>query len=92
MLFVATLTHSPEHCFMRPENAKAAEENRKFFERRKEIEKETGVKFLAAYICPNEHTYYIVLETDNYKNVHKALGPVMTMNHVGKITPVYPVE
>jgi hypothetical protein len=84
MLFVATLTHSPEHCFMRPENAKAAEENTKFFERRAEIEKETGVKFLAAY--------YIILETDNYKGVHKALGPIMTTHHVGKITPVYPVE
>jgi hypothetical protein len=92
MLFIATLTHSPENCLSRPENAKAAQENRKFWERRAEIEKETGVKFLAAYVAPNEHTFYVILETDNYKGISRALGPIMLTHHMGRITPVMTLE
>ena len=88
MLFVAVLKHSPENCFGRVENAEAAEELREQWKKRDEIRKEAGVKVIGAYINPNEHTFYYILETDDYKGVSKLLGPPMLTHHTAKITPV----
>jgi hypothetical protein len=92
MLFMAVLKHSPEHCLMRPENAEAREELRKRFLRREELQKETGVKVLGAYVNPNEHTFYWIIETDDYRNVSRYLGPPLLTYHSAKITPVIKVE
>ena len=49
MLLVAILTHSPENCFMRPENAKAAREASEVFERMEETAKKLGVKLILCF-------------------------------------------
>lgn len=92
MLFVAILKHSPENCCMRPENAKASEEARKWFENIEELEKKTGVKLLGGYLNPNEHTAYFILETDDYAGVSRFLGPQLLTYRSAKITPVVKIE
>ena len=92
MLFIAILKHSPENCFMRPENAKASEEPRKRFENIEELEKKTGVKLLGAYMNINEHTAYFILETDDYTGVSRFLGPQLLTHRSAKITPVIKME
>lgn len=92
MLFVAILKHSPEHCFARPENAEAMEEARKRWLGREELQKETGVKVLGVYINPNEHTFYYILESDDYLKVTRFLGPPLLTHHSAKITPVVKLE
>jgi hypothetical protein len=41
------------------------------------------------YLNSNEHTFYFILEADNFLNISKFLGvdPVLT-HHTAKITPV----
>ena len=92
MLFIAILKHSPENCFMRPENAKAREEVGKWFENMEELEKKTGVKLLGGYMNPNEHTSYFILETDDYTGVSRFLGPQLLTYRSAKITPVIKIE
>jgi len=87
MLFVAVLTHTPESCLMRPEHAKAYEELIKNWENTKKL-----VKVLGGYVNPNEHTFFIILEADNYASVTRALGPPMLTYHTGKITPVITMD
>jgi len=88
VLFVAILTHTPENCFGRPEHAKAFEEIKKSWAERERLQRETGVKVIGAYINPNEHTFFFVLDTDKYENVARFLGPTMLIHHSAKITPV----
>jgi hypothetical protein len=88
MLFMAILKHSPENCFARPENVEAVEEIRRRFSRLDEFEKEAGVKLLGAYLNSNEHTFYFVLESDDYSSVSRFLGGPMLTYHTAKITPV----
>jgi len=88
MLFVAILTHSPENCFMRPENAKAAKEASEIFEKMEGTAKKLGVKLIGDYVNMNEHTLYFIFETDNYAAVSKVLGPPLLTYHTAKITPV----
>jgi len=92
MLFVAVLTHTPESCLMRPEHAKAYEELVRNWENKEKLEKETGVKILGSYVNPNEHTFFMILEADNYGNVIRALGPPILTYHRGKITPVITMD
>jgi len=92
MLFVAILKHSPEHCWARPENAKAMDEARKRWQEREKVQKEIGVKILGAYVNPNEHTFYYILESDDYMKVTRFLGPPLLTYHSAKITPVVTIE
>ena len=51
-----------------------------------------NVKILGAYICPNEHTFYFILESDDYEAISKFLKPPMLTHHSAKISPVITVE
>lgn len=88
MLLIAILKHAPEHCLARSENAEAREAILKHSANIEELEKKTGVKMLGAYVCPNEHTFYFILETDDYQGVRDFLGNEMLTHHTAKITPV----
>ena len=89
MIFIAQLTHSPELCFGRPEHKEKAKELMEFMENMEKYEKEAGVKMHGFYLNANEHTFYFILEGDNYIKISKFLGvgPVLT-HHTAKITPV----
>jgi hypothetical protein len=93
MFFIAKLTHSPELCFGRPEHKEIAHELMEFMENMEKYEKEAGVKRHGFYLASNEHTFYFILEADNFSKVSKFLGvgPVLT-HHTAKITPVVTLE
>jgi hypothetical protein len=93
MFFIAQLTHSPELCFGRPEHKERAKELMEFMKNIAKYEKEAGVKVHGFYLNANEHTFFMVLESDKYLNVSKFLGckPILT-HHTAKITPVVTLE
>jgi hypothetical protein len=93
MIFIAQLTHPPELCFGRPEHKEIAGELMEFMENMERYEKEAGVKKLGFYLNSNEHTFYFILEADNFLKVSKFLGvgPILT-HHTAKITPVVSLE
>ena len=93
MIFIAQLTHPPELCFGRPEHKEKAKELMEFMENMEKYEKEAGVKMHGFYLNANEHTFYFILEADNYLKISKFLGvgPVLT-HHTAKITPVVALE
>ncbi len=88
MLFVATLKHSPENCLMRPENQDAAKAILEHMKDLDKLQKETGVYLRGSYVSPIEHTFYFILETDDFSGVHKFFGDDMLIRHTAKITPV----
>ncbi|MHA2394511.1 MAG: DUF3303 domain-containing protein [Promethearchaeota archaeon] len=92
-IFIAQLTHSPELCFGRPEHKEKAKDLMEFMENMEKYEKEAGVKKHGFYLNSNEHTFYFILEADNFLKVSKFLGfgPVLT-HHTAKITPVVTLE
>jgi len=93
LIFIAQLTHSPELCFGRPEHKEKAKELMEFMENMEKYGKEAGVKVHGFYLNANEHTFYFILEADNYLKISKFLGvgPVLT-HHTAKITPVVTLE
>lgn len=52
-----------------------------------------GVTMHGFYLNSNEHTFYFILEAENFLNISKFLGvdPVLT-HHTAKITPVVTLE
>jgi hypothetical protein len=93
MFFIAQLTHPPELCFGRPEHKEEAKEMMEFMENMEKYEKEAGVKKHGFFLNSNEHTFYFILEADNFFKVSTFLGarPVLT-HHTAKITPVVTLE
>ena len=93
MIFIAQLTHPPELCFGRPEHKEIAQELMEFMENMEKYEKEAGVKKHGFYLNSNEHTFYFILEADNFLKISKFLGvgPLLT-HHTAKITPVVSLE
>ncbi len=70
MLFVVTHEHTPELCPSDdPTPAhKLADESHI---------KESGVEVIGAWVAPPEHTFYLVLEADDYGHVVRYLRPMM---------------
>jgi L-rhamnose mutarotase len=93
LFFIAQLTHSPELCFGRPEHKEKYKELMEFMENMGKYENEAGVKKHGFYLNSNEHTFFFILEADNYLQISKFLGfgPVLT-HHTAKITPVATLE
>ena len=56
-------------------------------------ERAAGVKLHGFYLNANEHTFYFIIEADNYLKLSKFLGvgPILT-HHTAKITPVATLE
>jgi L-rhamnose mutarotase len=93
LIVIAQLTHSPELCFGRPEHKENYNELKDFMENMEKYEKEAGVKKHGFYLNSNEHTFYFIIEADNYRKISKFLGysPLLT-HHTAKITPVVTLE
>ena len=88
MLFMVTLKHTPENCFHRPENKEAEKAILEHMKDLEKLQKETGVILRGSYVSPMEHTFYFILETDDYRGVHKFFGDDMLIRHTAKISPV----
>lgn len=93
MIIIAQLTHSPELCFGRPEHKEKYNELLEFMENMDKYEKEAGVKIHGFYLNSNEHTFFFIIEADNFLKISKFLGvsPVLT-HHTAKMTPVVTLE
>ena len=90
MLFLVTLVHSPELCFGRKEYN---EEGKRWFtvDMKASAEK-YGIKVHGAWLCSIEHTFYIMLESNDFKAVTGFLSPPVLTHHKGKITPLITTE
>lgn len=80
MLFIAIHSHTPELC---PSDNpvpvhQLADENHV---------KESGVKVVGSYIAQPEHTFYFVLEAQDYSQVVRFLRPMMKIG-THNIVPV----
>ena len=89
MLFIATLQHSPEDCFARPENAEAFKQALGIWDNLEATAKSLDMTLIGSYINPNEHLFYFIMDADNYYKVTQLLGSVMLTHHTAKITPVH---
>ena len=85
MRFIATLTHSPGACWTRTEQKGKAGEWIAGIDHRAA---EHGVELLGAYVTPTEHTFYIIVEADDYEDVTCFLGPPLLHDHDGHIAPI----
>ena len=89
MLFMAILTHTPEHCFAR---AEYQADGKKWVEEIRKLGEVLDIKVHGAYVSPNEHTFYFVLEADNFDASSDLLRPPMLTHHSGKVSPIMTVE
>ncbi|KAB1186942.1 MULTISPECIES: DUF3303 family protein [Haloferax] len=85
MKFIVRLTHSPDNCWARPENQEKATE---FQQRLENVDEELGVTVHSAFVAPNEHTFYLVLDAESFEGVVGLLGPPVLEDHEADITPV----
>jgi hypothetical protein len=85
MMFVATLVHTPEMCLARKE---FSTEFKTWFEGMDDLAKKLGIMVHGVYSCPNEHTFYFILDTRDIKNITAFFSGIMLTNHTGKISPV----
>lgn len=85
MLFIATLSHDPENCWVREENEAMA---RDWIANLDDRAADHGVDLRGAYVTPNEHRFYIVVEADAFEEVTRFLGPPFAQDHDGRVAPV----
>ena len=85
MMFIATLVHSPEDCWARPENEEKANE---WIDGMDERAEDAGVEVHGSYVTPNEHTFYFLLEADSFEAISTFLGPPLLQDHDGHVAPV----
>jgi hypothetical protein len=87
--FVVSLTHTPENCLSRKEYK---EEGKKWVENMRSSADKLGVKIEGAYLTPNEHTMYFILECNGLKELSEFLGPPMLPLHSARVAPVISLE
>ncbi len=86
MLFQVVHTHTNETCpGQSPERAK---ELGAWWQA---LKKASGVRLLAAYVAPMDHTFYITVEADDYTTLARALGPLNTYG-TGRTIPVLSLD
>lgn len=85
MLFHVRLTHSPEHCWARKEQEGKASE---FVARMEDADESLDVSVQSAYIAPNEHTFYLLVEADTFEGLTELLGPPLLQDHEADVVPV----
>jgi len=89
LIFVATLADPPELCLGNPSYK---EEGKKRIQNMRESSKKLGVTIHGAYLSPNEHTFYFVLESDNFKAVSDFLSPPMLTHNTARVSPVVTLD
>lgn len=85
MQIIARLEHTTENCWAREENERKATE---WIEGMEDRARDADVEVHGSYVCPNEHTFYFVLESDSFEGVSEFLGPPLLTDHDAHITPV----
>jgi hypothetical protein len=86
MLFQVIHTHTSENCPAgSPEQLKPASA---WWQA---LKKTPGVKVLAGTVSPLDHTFYVLVEADDYANVARAMGPLMSLG-TGHVIPVLTLD
>ncbi len=89
MLFAAILTHTPELCFARNE---FAEEFKTWSKGMQDRAKSSGIAIRGAYLCPNEHTFYFILDAKDTGAISAFFAGIMLTHNTGRIIPLMPLE
>lgn len=89
MLLLAKLHHSPDHCWARPENDEKA---KAFINSMSDRAGDLDIKLEGAYVSPNEHTFYFLLEAEDFAAVTAFLGPPALTDHEAHITPILSMQ
>ncbi|MDD1706800.1 MAG: hypothetical protein LUO81_01190 [Methanoregulaceae archaeon] len=85
MMFVVTLVHPPELCLSRKEFGTEA---KRWIDGMNDLAKKLNIRIHGAYSCPNDHTFYFILESDDLKSISAFFSGIMLTNHKGRISPV----
>ena len=86
MLFQVVHTHTVENC-----PAGSPDRLKPLSNWWQSLKKNSGVKVLAGYVSPLDHSFYITVETDDYPTLARALGPLMSFG-TGHIIPVLTLD
>ena len=89
MIFVATLSHRPAACWVRPENHEKAAV---LLERVQFAERDFNITPLGSYLAANEHTLVLVFDAESLDAATQWLGPPILQDHDASITPVMELE
>ena len=84
-MFVATLVHTPELCLAMKE---FNDEFSHWHNGMNDLAKKLGITINGAYSCPNEHTFYFILDAKDLKSVTAFFSGIMLTHHTGRISPV----
>lgn len=85
MLFHVRLTHTPENCWARDEHEGKASD---LVSRMENAQETLGVSVHSAFVAPNEHTFYLVVESDSFEGLTALLGPPLLQDHDADVVPV----
>ena len=88
-MYVVTLVHPPELCLAREE---FADEAKRWIAGMDDLAKNLGIQVHGAYSCPPEHTFYLLLDTDDIKTISAFFSGIMLANHTARVSPVIPVK
>jgi hypothetical protein len=86
MLFQVVHSHTSQMC-----PAQSPEATKQANDWWQAMKKTPGVKVVAGYVTPLDHTYYITVEADDYPTLAKALGPLVGLGS-GHVSPVLTLD
>ena len=89
MMFMVTLSHPPELCLSRKEYKS---EFTRWFDGMPDLAKKLGIRIQGIYSCPNEHTFYFILDAGDFQAITAFFAGVMLTNHTGRVSPVIPLK
>jgi len=86
MLFQVTHSHTNEQC-----PAQSPEQARRIGDWWQSLKNTPGVKVLAGYVSPMDHTFHVTVEADDYATLARALGPLNSIGS-GHTSPVLTLD
>ncbi len=89
MMFVVTMSHTPELCNARKE---FGGETKAWIDSMNIRAKDLGITIHGAYSCPTEHTFYFILDARDLKAITAFFAGIMLINNAGHISPVSTVQ
>ena len=86
MLFQVVHTHTNESC-----PGRSPEQSKILANWWQSLKKTSGVKVVAGYVSPMDHTFHITVEADDYPTLARALGSLVSIG-TGRVIPVLTLD
>jgi hypothetical protein len=86
MIYQIVHTHTNETC-----PGRSTEQAKQFGAWWQSLKKNSGIKVLAGYVSPMDHTFYITVEANDYPTLAKALGPLNAYGS-GRTSPILTLD